>query len=260
MKNTFFSLNFGQNRYHSVHLLFQISIFSKLNSYIPIDEADRIAAVKLDMIGDHIIFLKDCRQCYSCIQYSISFNIQFLIHHNAVHLNSVKIRNRLISVLRTLHKNAISVKINVTVKISDASDCFFLFYADTDGISVQLGNFKCIYICNVLCICSAVEQWCKDRIGSHRSPKHHILYFFVCIMGSSPHLNSIYFIIEKKYYHSNHNSGAYHTCQHLLRPFTHRRSFPIITFSHKSSNPLSPAAIFCSPKSVNLHRYAHSPC
>ena len=41
-----------------------------------------------------------------------------------------------------------------------------------------------------------------DRVGL-RSPKHHILYFFVCIMGSSPHLNSIYFIIGKKYPCSN---------------------------------------------------------
>ena len=136
MKNALLSLNLWQDCYHTVHLLFKINIFPKLNCNISVDQTDRISAVKLNMIRDHIILLKNCRQCHGCIQYSISPDIQFLIHHNTVHLNSVKIGNRLISVLRTFHKNTVSVKINITVQITDTAYCLFLFYADTDSIAV----------------------------------------------------------------------------------------------------------------------------
>ena len=136
MKNTLFALNFRKNRDHTVHLLFQVFVLSEIHRNVTIDQTDRIAVIKLNVVRNHIILLKNCGQSYRCIQYRIALDIQLLIHHDTIHLNSVKIWNCHISVLRALYENPVSVKINITVKVSDTSYRFLLFDTDANRITI----------------------------------------------------------------------------------------------------------------------------
>ena len=99
MKDSFFSGKIRKDCQYTVHLFFQILILSKLHSHVPVDKADRITAVKLDMIRDLIIFLENSRKGNCRIQHRFPFDIQFLIHNYFIYLDSVKVRNRFIPCL-----------------------------------------------------------------------------------------------------------------------------------------------------------------
>ena len=101
VKDSFFPGKLWQDRAYPDHLVLQVLVLSQHNLHIAVGQGDLIAAVKLYVIWDYVIFLENGGKRHCSSQNRTSLDWKLLPLDHMAYLDPVKKRNQLVPVSYT---------------------------------------------------------------------------------------------------------------------------------------------------------------